>query len=222
MAGADEGRDSEVGYLAVLSDEARRFVLSRARRRRFSRGEVIFHEGDPADTLHLVEKGHVAVRVATPLGDVATLAVIGPGEALGEGALLAPDGRRSASAVTIEGAETRSITFTDFEALRREDPAIERVLTEVLAAQVRRLSGRLVEALYVPAEARIVRRLLELGATFDGNSIPLTQEDLAALAGTTRPTVNRVLRRAEHRGHLELGRGRVTIVDREALERSAG
>ncbi|MFV0308828.1 MAG: cyclic nucleotide-binding domain-containing protein [Desertimonas sp.] len=50
-----------------------------AARRRFRRGEVVFHEGDPGDTVHLVDKGHVAVRVTTPVGDVATVRVVGPG-----------------------------------------------------------------------------------------------------------------------------------------------
>ena len=75
-------------YLAVLSEEDRRELLRIARRRRFARNEVVFHEGDPADTLHLLDRGHVGVRTTTPLGDVALLSVLGPGEAFGEMALI--------------------------------------------------------------------------------------------------------------------------------------
>jgi CRP/FNR family cyclic AMP-dependent transcriptional regulator len=75
----------------------------------------------------------------------------------------------------------------------------------------------------VPADKRVLRRLLELGdlyAEADGATVvPLTQEDLAGLAGTSRATVNRVLREEEARGSVKLGRGRTTVLDRDALAR---
>jgi CRP/FNR family transcriptional regulator, cyclic AMP receptor protein len=87
---------------------------------------------------------------------------------------------------------------------------------------VRQLSRHLLEALYVPADKRVLRRLLELGALYaegDTTVVPLTQEDLAGLAGTSRATVNRVLREEETRGTVKLGRGRTTVLDAEALAR---
>jgi len=70
----------------------------------------------------------------------------------------------------------------------------------------------------------VLRRLLELVSVYGGREptvVPLTQEDLAGLAGTSRATVNRVLREEEKRGALALGRGRTTILDPEALARLA-
>lgn len=86
-----EGGETE-GWLllADLDDSARRAFLARAVRRRFRRGETLFHEGDPGDTLHLLAKGRVVVRVSTPLGDVAALVVLGPGQSFGEVALVFP------------------------------------------------------------------------------------------------------------------------------------
>ena len=72
----------------------------------------------------------------------------------------------------------------------------------------------------MPADTRILRRLDELAATY-GAVIPLTQEDLAGLAGTTRATVNRVLRREVESGTIALSRGRITVVDPEAVARRA-
>ena len=72
---------------SLTADEQMR-VISQTHRRRFRKGEIIFHEGDPGDSLHLIAKGHVAVRRSTPLGDVATLLVLGPGDFFGEMALL--------------------------------------------------------------------------------------------------------------------------------------
>ncbi len=84
-------------------------TLALARRRTFARDEVIFHEADPGDCVHLIESGRVAVRIVTPHGQRATLAVIGPGEAFGELALLGPDARRTASIVTLEPTVTHAI-----------------------------------------------------------------------------------------------------------------
>lgn len=210
----------EWDLLRDLPQESRRDLLTGSRRRRFARREVLFHEGDPAASMHLVAKGRIALRVTTPLGDVATLDVVVAGGVLGEMALLAPDGVRSATAIALEPTETHVIDAATFADLRREQPALSDALVTLLAARVRQLNGRLLEALYVPADCRLLRRLLELGQMY-GSDIPLTQEDLAGLAGATRATVNRVLRREEKAGAVALGRGRVTILDSKALARRA-
>lgn len=216
----------EQSLFDLLQPDERRELLVASRRRKFRRGEVIFHEGDPGDSLHVIEKGHVAIRVTTSMGDVATLTVLGPDDAFGEGALLAPDSRRTASASAVESAETRSIVKDEFERIRRDHPAIERFLTQALAEQVRRLSGHLVEALYVPADKRVLRRVLALCASYGKGvetvTIPVTQEDLAAMAGTTRPTANRVLKAVEEAGVLKVGRGRIEVIDQHQLARMTG
>ena len=212
--------------LSSLGEEARRHLLASTRRRRFARREVLFHEGDPGDTLHLIDKGRVAVRITTPLGDVATLSVLGSGECVGEMALLG-SGHRGATVVALEKTETLSLHRDQFEELRRENPAVDRFLIDVLAAEVRRLDGQLMEALFLPVERRVLRRLVALTGIYgsdtysNGSEIPLTQDDLASLAGTSRATVNRVLRQAEEAGWLSLGRGRIRIVDHDRLARRA-
>lgn len=186
---------------------------------------MIFHDGDPGDVVHLVVRGHVAIRVTTPLGDVATLRVIGPGELFGELALVAPAPRRG-GAVALDPVETLCLHRDQLEAMRRADPSVDRVLIEVLAAEVRRLSARLVEALFAPVEQRVWRCLSELATAFGGSDdeivvIPVTQDDIAQMVGATRPTVNRLLRAAEAAGTVELARGRVEVLDRDAVERHA-
>jgi CRP-like cAMP-binding protein len=210
--------------LDVLSAEQRRTLLSRTRRRRFKKGEVVFHEGDPGDALHLVDKGHVAVKRSTPLGDVATLLVLGPGDVFGELAVVAP-GPRNATVVALDPVETLALHGEVFDDLRLTHPAVDRVLIQALVEEVRRLSARLVEALYVPADKRIYLRLGDLTRIFAVPGqvgpvlIPLTQDELAQLAGTTRPTANRVLRTAETAGALKVARGRIEVLDAAALER---
>lgn len=213
------------GLLDRLSDDDRRALLAAAPRRRYAKGEVLFHEGDPGDTLHLVEKGHVAIRVTTALGDVATLTVLGPGVAFGEQALLTEPGRRTASAVALDAVETRAIHRDAFVELRHTRPQVDDFLVDVLAASVRRLTEHLLEALYVPVETRVVRRLLLLADAYgDGTApitIPLTQDDLATMAGTTRPTANRVLKAAADDGLVGVGRGKIEVLDLDRLARRA-
>lgn len=214
--------------LEQLPEQDVQQVISIARRRRFARGEVVFHQGDPADTLHLIIKGKAAVRVATSLGDAAILAVLGRGEMFGELALIGGESRRSATVVALEPTETHSVHQIDFERLRREHPdLVSNVLIAILSGQVRRLSEQLLEALHVPADKRVRRRLLAVAEVYgddDGMApadvtVPLTQDDLADLAGTSRATVNRVLREEEDRGTVALGRGKTTIRDADALAR---
>lgn len=207
--------------LADLPADDVRALLTAARRRTFAKGEVVFHRDDPADSLHLIARGHFAARVTTPLGDSILFDVLGPGQSFGELALLLAEARRSATVEALEEGETRSIFRDDFRALQREHPGVKDVLLRLLAEQLRRATDRLVEAHYVDAETRVRRRLVDLcdvyGAAESGVVVPLTQEDLAAMAGTARATVNRVLREEERRGTVALARGRVTVLSRAAL-----
>jgi CRP-like cAMP-binding protein len=206
--------------LREVPDEEVRRVLSIARRRTFARGEVVFHEHDPADSLHLVARGRFAVRITTPLGDSALLTLRGPGEAFGELALVSgPEAPRSATVESLEAGETHAVYRREFDALRREHPRVGEVLVALLAESVRRTNRLLLDAYYAPAETRVLRRLAELASAAADGEVRLTQEDLASLAGTSRATVNRVLREAEERGSLKLGRGRTTVLDADELER---
>jgi CRP-like cAMP-binding protein len=203
-----------------------RQLLQLARRRRFRRGEVVFHRDDPADSMHLVVRGRFAIRVMTPLGEQATIAVRGPGDSFGEMALVTKGGKRSATVEALEEAETFCVYEGDFHRLRREQPQVNEFVIGFLTNEVRVLNERLLEALYVPVERRVLRRLNELaclyGPAADGRvEIPLTQEELAGLAGSSRATVNAVLRDAERRGLIELRRGKTVILERDELARRA-
>jgi CRP/FNR family transcriptional regulator, cyclic AMP receptor protein len=195
-------------------------VLSATRRRRYRRGETVFHEGDPGDTMHLVEKGFVAVRVTTPLGEVATLRVIGPGQWFGEMALI-DRGPRSASLCALVETETRSLHFDDFVALRERDPSVVDILLVALSHEVRRLSAAVADAMYLPVSTRVPRTLLAMRERFAAEVIPLTQDDLAGLCGTTRQSVNQALSALQDRGAIAVARGRVTVIDVALLERAA-
>jgi CRP-like cAMP-binding protein len=207
--------------LRALTASEQQALLEATIRRRYRRGEVLFHEGDLGDSVHLLASGRVAVRTTTPDGDSVTYAVAGPGEAFGELALLSSDHRRTATVVALEDSETLALRREQFERIRTRQPGVDRMLVEILAARVRRLSAHLVEALYVPVDKRVVRRLLVLCRQYGNGSarvlLPLTQAELADMAGATRPTVNKVLRTLEDAEVIALARGSVHILDRGAL-----
>jgi CRP/FNR family transcriptional regulator, cyclic AMP receptor protein len=205
-----------------LASESVDRMLGAARRVRLSRGEILFHEGDRAESVYLIESGKVAARISTPDGALVTVAVLGPGSAVGELALLGDDERRTATVQAVEPVVALALLRRDFAELRRQHPSVTEFLVTSLAATVRRLDAQLVEAFHLPAETRIRRRLHALAQVYDKGSrvieIDLTQEELAQLAGTTRPTLNRVLREEERRGTLQLRRGRIVVLDRAQLE----
>jgi CRP-like cAMP-binding protein len=211
----------EWGLFAGLPDEDVRRLIGASRRRRFDRNEVVFHRGDPADTLHLVVSGRFAAQIVTAVGSVAMLAIHGPGDAFGELALLSSDGSRAATVLALERAETFALRRAEFERVRQVHPGVNDVLAALLARRVQELTGRLVEALYTDADARVVHRLADLLSVYPARDrevvIPLTQEHIAGLAGTSRATVNRVLRDLERRGIVELRRGRTVVLDAARL-----
>jgi CRP/FNR family cyclic AMP-dependent transcriptional regulator len=218
---------SDGSYHALSSIEpgAREALISTAGRRRYRRHETLVHAGDEGNTLFLVETGHAAVRIVTEYGDTTTFAVLGPGDSFGELALLSDEHLRSASVVALEDLTALTLSRARLEATLGR-AGVHGLLVQVLANQVHRLSGQLVEARFVPVRHRVARALVALFDQYppDGGRVSLlvTQDDIAGLAGTTRPTVNEVLRTLELAGAIELHRGRVDVIDEAILLRHRG
>jgi CRP-like cAMP-binding protein len=224
-AARDEREGARWSLLAGVPADDMAALLAVARRRRFARNEVVFHRDDPADELHLIATGRFAIRVMTPLGETATIGVRGPGDSFGEMALIAAGGRRSATVCALEDGETVAVRREAFDRLRGQHPAVNDVLMHFLTDEVRRQNELLLDAMYVPSELRVLRRLVDLVPVYGGGptvEIPLTQDELASLAGTSRTTVNQVLRAEEARGLVRVLRGRTEILDVTALARRAG
>jgi CRP-like cAMP-binding protein len=215
----DASRLEHVPLLACVPPSDLTVLAKNARRQRFDAGEVVFHEGDWGRSLHVIVEGRFSVRVQTDRGEAATLAVFGPNEIFGELALFQPSARRTATIVSLDRGETWSFDRDDFDAVRRRVPELTEALLTLVAQKVSRYTGQLLEALFVPAKTRVLRRLLEIAS--DDPEVRITQQQLAELAGTSRATVNDVLREERERGAIELSRNRLKIVDRERIERKA-
>jgi CRP-like cAMP-binding protein len=129
---------------------------------------------------------------------------------------------RTATVQALGPAETYALSQRDVDQLRAAHPEIGDHLLQLMADRVADLTERLVEALYTPAPQRVRRMLEGLAERYGEPSgdavIPLTQDDLAGLAGTSRLTVNRVLQDMRRRGQVELSRGRIRIVGRAGAD----
>jgi CRP/FNR family cyclic AMP-dependent transcriptional regulator len=216
----------EYEVLESLPTAEREQILSRCSTQRFEAGAVLVQEGEHGDAFYLIESGRISLRVSTPAGEVSTLSVLGAGQAFGEMALVG-DRPRTATAIALEPVTTRTMSRELFGALRRRHPGVDSLLVDILASRVDRLSRQLAEALYLPVEVRLARRLLALAGVYREKPgsvvVPLTQEDIAGIVGTTRPTANQMLKRLAAAGVIELSRGRITVVDERSLaQRAAG
>ena len=193
-------------------------------------GEVVCHEGDLADSVHLVAEGRLSVRVSLPSGDAAMVNLLGPGDYFGELALLRKDGRRTATITAIEKSRTLVITETAFNRVCDAHPQMQRSLAALLADRIDKLSHRSLELMYLGLDRRVYRRLLELALSYRDDPtrsdvtvvVPFTQTQLADLTGGTRPSVNQALQRLVDERIVSLGRGRIEVHDLKALHRRCG
>jgi CRP-like cAMP-binding protein len=212
---------------ALLSESDRVELLRHTSTRRFGRQEVVFHEGDPGRSLHIVETGLFVARSSSTLGNVLTVNVFKPGSVFGELALLSAESDRSATVMAMRAGRTRVLHRADLQELRAGSAgrAIDQFLMSVLIERNRLLTTQLIELLFTPAVKRVRRQLLQLGQlgiVDDGDGwIRISQEELSLMTATTRATVNRVLRDLEKRDIIQLARGRTRIVDRSRLASSA-
>jgi CRP/FNR family transcriptional regulator, cyclic AMP receptor protein len=210
--------------VTVLSETDRRELLTVCRRRRFGRGDVVFWQGDPGLTIHLVERGSFAARVTTPMGQSIVVNVFRRHDVFGELALVAPDQRRTATVVALEASESLELDRRDFEDLSRRLTSFNRLLVTALARRVNDTTNQFLEAVHQPVEVRVARRLAlldeGLGPDHRGDWIAIRQEDLAEFAATTRPRVNRVLTELARKKVVELRRGQVRVLDGSALDRA--
>jgi CRP/FNR family transcriptional regulator, cyclic AMP receptor protein len=214
-----------VQLLDGLGEAERREVRAAMHRRRFTKSMIVFHEGDPGNSCHVVTKGRFAVSVSTPLGQSAVMWLPGPDDVFGEMALLGGRRDRTATVTALEPAETLELHRDRFDELCRSHPSVMRILVDVLARNVERTTELAIGGLFHPVDRRVGRQLGLLAALYLGDAgagpIPVHQEVVAAMAGTTRPTVNRVLKQAEADGILRLARGRIEVLDRARLDRLA-
>jgi len=202
-------------------------VAGSLRRRRFRRNEVIFHQGDPGDSLHIVAGGAVKILLPSAEGEEAIIATLREGDFFGELSLL--DGApRSATAAALEPTETLVLPRPIFRDLMEDDPGLRDALLAGLTRELRRLTSHVEELHFLDLAGRLAMRLTRLARDTDPTAQkevklnwPYTQSDLAAMIGGTRQSVNRLLSELVDDGLLRIEPDNIVIADLDALARRA-
>jgi len=212
----------DVPLLARLPQEELKALASKGHAHTYSSGTAIFHEGDPGDALHIVIEGGVRIVVASPKGEEATVALLGPGECVGDLALL--DGRpRSASAIASGATKTLVVRRDDFREWISTRPKAAVALLETLSLRVRRTDEALADFAFLDMSQRLAKRLIDLASSqqsegkLQGARLRITQAELASMLGVSRESVNKQLNQFARSGWIELKRGLVTVKDPDAL-----
>lgn len=201
-------------------------LLQRTHRQKFAAGAFVYHAGQPGDTLYVIVKGRVAVLSPAVADAPLTLRILGRGEAFGELALLTDSHRRTATIQAIEPIETLVLNREDFDELRQRHPAVNDLLLASLSRLVERLSAQVAEMYECDGTTRIYRQIVRLGELFEATDtdgvIPITQHQLASIAGVKLRLTNRVLGEAADGGMLSTGKRRIIVHDWPQVRRRSG
>ncbi len=201
------------------------------RRRRYGRGEVVFHQDDPGDRMHIIVEGRVRISLDSDDGREKDLALLKPGECFGEMSLF--DGsNRSANATAVDNLETLVLLREDYLEFLGQHPQVAAQITAVLATRLRSANEMLGDLAFLDVPTRVAKHLLALAETHSAGApdtadtadtieIPIGQEELARLVGASRETVSRALNSYRRMGLLTTSHRRISITDIKALQRMA-
>jgi CRP/FNR family transcriptional regulator, cyclic AMP receptor protein len=201
-------------------DEVARVAIPRS----YPHETRVFHEGDPGDACYIVSLGSCRVTRQHSDGRVITLATLGPGAIFGELAMFDGEGR-SASVETAEDTELLALPATDMRTLIGSHPGMAKKLIVALTRRLREANERISRQSFQTVPSRVAGVLNQLLAeeavtplVRDGVTIRLRQSDLAQMAGTSRESVSRFLAILERAGVVQVGRGRVTVIEPARLD----
>jgi CRP-like cAMP-binding protein len=215
---------ARIPFFAGLDAPALERVAAGTRMRRFRRGEIIFHAGDPGDALFIIVSGEVKIALPSEEGDEAILATLRPGDVFGELALL--DGApRSATASALVATEVVLLPRDRFRELVATEPAVRDTLLASLAGELRRLTTHVEELHFLDMTGRVAARLVRLAreagpVAVDGSirlRPTLTQAELASMVGCTRQSVNKLLGQFADDGLVRVDRDGIVVIDLAGL-----
>jgi CRP/FNR family cyclic AMP-dependent transcriptional regulator len=211
----------------LLTDEDRDALERIGRRARFPSGSVLMHEGLHGEGLFVLLAGVVKATFVTPAGREVILAFRGPGELIGELALI-DESPHSSTVVAVEPVDALLVPSRDFRAFIQERPAAALALMRMIVQRFRDTDRRLVEFSASDALGRVASRLLELATAYGEPSdrgitiaLHLSQEELAGWAGCSMKAVVNALHTLRELGLVETGRRRVTVRDVDGLRARA-
>jgi CRP-like cAMP-binding protein len=216
---------SSVPFVELLDPSARAELARAGTRRRAQAGACLLLEGETANRIGFLHEGLVKVTVAHVDGYEVVLAVLGPGELLGEVAAF-DGGIRGASATALSPCDVQFVPVDEFEQLMSRHPAIGAAIVRTLAARLRAADAHRLSSAADGVPRRLARALLQLAqdhGRVEGDAIEidlaLTQDELAGLVGASRDSVSKALKGWREQGLVETRRRRIVLADPAALSR---
>lgn len=223
-----EGRTATSAFHEAMPLGLRRRLFARGRRRLYDAGETVFAVATEGDTMLLLETGRAEVSVRSPDGRKTVLNHLGPGDLVGDIALL-DRGPRSADVVAATPVTGLLVTRSDVMAVLAADPEATLALLGEVCRKARATIATVETLGHRQASARLARCLLQLGARWgteqDGAILlagRFSQTDLGEIAGLARENVNRLLRAWSAQGVVRLDQGGLRILDPRALTAASG
>jgi CRP-like cAMP-binding protein len=201
-----------------ISARSMRALAERCRLESIDKGEILFFQTDAAEAAYVLRSGRISLLLNNADGRFLVLDDMRPGEVFGELGVLTCK-PRSASALARADSEVLVIPRATFLKLLDEEPRIARRVLEITAGRLQRSTEREQSLAFMNAQARLARYVLALDER-DGERgyITTSQEDLASGTGLIRQTVAKALGTWRRVGWLKTSRGRITILNRRALE----
>jgi CRP-like cAMP-binding protein len=219
-----EDRTNKIGYLQMvdifqdLTEEEieeidRATTITTARR-----GKILYMPEDTSEVLFLLKKGRVQLYRISPDGKKLVIATLGPGTVFGEMALIG-QGMHNTFAEAIEDCVLYVMSRSDVERMLVSKPKVALRIFEALGRRLKEAEARQEEVAFKGIPARLASLLLQLA---DADTITgYTHQDLGEQIGTYRETTTQTLNAFKSEGLIDIGRKRITILDREGLERIA-
>ena len=211
----------------ALDTEAAAALRASLKERSIAKGETLFLEGEPGDTMFLVIEGKLKLGQTSKDGRESLLAVLGPGEMCGELSLFDP-GPRTSTATALTDAIVLSLGQEQLKPWLSGRPELAAALLQALARRLRRTNEAMADLVFSDVPGRVAKALMDLGEKFgevtaEGLLVShdMTQEELAQLVGASRETVNKALADFSQRGWIRLESRQVLILDVERLGRRA-
>lgn len=207
-----------IPMFAALGPNDLAHVAAIAVERSYDRGDIIILEGDRAGALHFVRSGLVKIFKTSPEGKEQMLRLIGPGNTFNDVPAL-DGGPNPASAAALEPSVVYAVGSAELRRLIVERPGVAEAAVRTLAAALRHLVALVEDLSFRHVTARVAKILLDQEAAAQQGQAPhrLTQQEMAAMAGTAREMVGRALKELEAAEAIEMRQGRAVVLDRESL-----
>lgn len=207
-------------WFSTLASARRQALLERARPSTAPAGARVYGIGDPPDGLWAVLEGEVRLVSYPAVGVESVSMIVGPGAWFGELSVL-DGGPRPHDAVVAKAVKLLHVPLAAFDQLAEEHPIIFRDLGILVCSRQRSALSFMAHSIAQPIAVRLVRTLLGAARASGGADLHVRQEELAAMIGVSRQTVNKELKVLERAGLVELAYGRIRICDPAGL-RTAG